>query len=74
MPRKPKARVKITEQEILELRQQVGLPGEPQPKIRRCLGCDEQFISEWTGHRICEECKQRQKNGINLEDYRNKDA
>ena len=26
-------------------------------KLRTCLACERGFISEWSGHRICERCK-----------------
>jgi hypothetical protein len=27
------------------------------PKLRRCLRCDAEFHSEWSGERICRHCK-----------------
>jgi hypothetical protein len=39
-------------------------------KKRLCLGCLEWFLSTWAGHRFCEDCKQKQKSGIDLESYR----
>ena len=31
---------------------------QDEAKIRRCLMCREQFLSEWAGHRVCNRCKQ----------------
>ena len=27
------------------------------PKLRKCLTCQTQFESEWSGERICKRCK-----------------
>ena len=27
------------------------------PKVRRCLRCNVEFESEWSGERICKRCK-----------------
>lgn len=26
-------------------------------KLRRCLGCGEEFLSAWAGERICRKCR-----------------
>ena len=38
-----------------------GSCGRDMPKRRRCLGgCGRTFLSSWAGHRICDDCKDRQ--------------
>jgi len=34
--------------------QQALAPGE---KIRRCLVCHEEFVSAWSGNRVCHRCR-----------------
>ncbi len=34
-------------------------PTADQPKSRQCLKCREQFLSEWSGQRLCRKCKGR---------------
>jgi hypothetical protein len=29
-----------------------------QPKLRTCLTCKEEFLSDWIGNRVCQPCKQ----------------
>jgi len=35
----------------------IDRPSWDVPKIRRCLRCDAEFPSEWSGERICPRCK-----------------
>src|SRR6185437_2877895 len=30
---------------------------DPERKLRRCLGCGEDFVSSWIGNRMCVNCK-----------------
>ncbi len=32
----------------------------PRPAARKCLNCSGAFVSEWSGHRICGNCKKSQ--------------
>lgn len=58
---------------VEELRKWAGLPDDGPRKARICLGCKVAFVSEWAGNRTCDDCHQRQKSGIDLEGYGEKD-
>lgn len=32
------------------------------PKLRKCLKCNQDFMSEWSGNRSCPECLRRNPN------------
>lgn len=32
---------------------------DPQVKDRKCLKCLKMFLSEWSGNRVCDQCKTR---------------
>lgn len=33
-------------------------PAPPQAKERRCLVCQDKFLSAWSGERVCKRCRQ----------------
>ncbi len=33
----------------------------PDNKVRKCMMCQAEFTSEWTGERICRKCKSSEK-------------
>jgi len=35
-------------------------PARNRPKTRACLACKSQFLSSWSGERLCRRCKQKQ--------------
>ena len=42
--------------------------GDPDVMLRKCLGCDYAFLSEWKGNRICPVCTEtNQRNNIHGE-------
>lgn len=36
---------------------QLDAPVAPPPQTRSCLRCHDDFLSEWSGERICKRCK-----------------
>jgi hypothetical protein len=34
-----------------------GVSASPTAKQRKCLSCDGMFLSEWSGHRVCDGCR-----------------
>ena len=35
-------------------------------KTRNCMRCKLTFMSEWAGHRICPDCKEKEKRNLNI--------
>ena len=35
-------------------------------KTRNCMRCGMEFMSEWAGHRICSECREKEKRNLDI--------